>query len=251
MAVYSYSRLKTFTQCPLKYRFKYLDEIETQRENIEAFVGKRVHDAVEKLFRDLWDGRLNHSGDLKDFYASRWSEEWHEDVHVVRQGETADDYFAHGLECIDNFYRENYPFKQSRTVALEERVEFSLDQCGWRRFEGYIDRVASRHDGTYEIHDYKTSRSRSVPGISELRQLSMYQVGVQSMHPEVTKVELVCHFLCSGEVFCRQQSRSELVEILDDAHRVIDDIESERMFRANVTPLCNWCEFREICPAWR
>lgn len=249
IVVYSHSRLATFTQCPLKYRFRYLDDIPTQREGIEAFVGKRVHNVLEKLYRDLWVGRLNRRDELKDFYATRWDEEWHQHVHVARTGETVDDYFAYGLDCIDNFYRKNYPFKQSRTVALEERVEFNLDRSGWRRFGGYVDRVASRPDRTYEIHDYKTSRSRRSPGTSELRQLSLYQVGVQSMHPEVTEVELVSHFLCSGEVFRRQQTHTDLVQIVQDAHRVIDDIESERSFRANVTPLCNWCEFQEICPA--
>ncbi len=248
IVVYSHTRLESFRKCPLQYRFKYLDKIPAQREGIEAFVGNRVHNVLEKLYGDLWDGILNRLDELKDFYSSRWDEEWHERVHVARAGETVDDYFDYGLQCIDNFYRENYPFNQRQTVALEERVEFNLDPGGWRRFQGYIDRVARCPDGSCEIHDYKTSRSRRSPGMSELRQLSLYQIGVQSMHPEVTSVELVSHFLCSGEVFRQHQTHTDLVQIVQDAHRVIDDIESEEEFGANVTPLCNWCEFQEICP---
>ena len=258
IVVYSYSRLTTFTQCPLKYRFKYLDEIPTQREGIEAFVGNRVHDALEKLYVDLRAGKLNRFDELKDFYASEWDEGWHQHVYdarnreyVARTGETADQFFAYGLECIDNFYRENNPFKQSRTVALEERFKFNLDPGGPRRFQVKIDRLASRPDGAYEIHDYKTSRSRRSPGISELRQLSLYQVGVQCMYPEATRVELVFYFLCSGEVFRRHQTHTDLVQIVQDTHQVIDDIESEEEFPADVTKgLCNWCEFQEICPEW-
>jgi len=70
------------------------------------------------------------------------------------------------------------------------------------------------------------------------------------MYPEVKKVELVSHFLCSGEAFRQQHSHSDLVQVVQDAHRVIDDIESEECFSAKVTPLCNWCEFQEICPEW-
>jgi hypothetical protein len=227
----------------LKYKFKYLDHIPPQREGIELFLGNRVHNVLEKVYRNLWTGRVNRLDELKEFYAFRWNEEWHQQIHVARTGETVDDYFAYGLDCIDNFYRENYPFKQSRTVGLEEKVEFNLDSGGSRRFQGYIDRRASRPDGTCEIHDYKTSRSRRSPGRSELIQLSLYQVGVQSMYPEVKKVELVSHFLCSGEAFRQQQSHSDLVQVVQDAHRVIDDIESEEYFSAKVTPLCNWCEF--------
>jgi putative RecB family exonuclease len=251
MKFYSHTRLKTFMQCPLKYKFAYVDEEPPRSEGVEGFVGNRVHEALEKLYRDLWDRRwLNRPDELKDFYALRWNEKWHHDVRVVRRGETPDDYFSYGMECIDNFYRENFPFEESRTVALEERIEFAFDWSGQRRFQGYADRVASRPDGTYEIHDYKTSRSRKTPGESELRQLSLYQVGLQSMHPEVTQVELVAHFLSTGETFRQRQSRTDLVQIIQDANRVIDGIESERRFPANVTPLCDWCEFQEICPAW-
>ncbi len=176
IVVYSHSRLESFTKCRLKYKFKYLDHIPPQREGIELFLGNRVHNVLEKLYRDLWTGRVNRLDELKEFYAFRWNEEWHQQIHVARTGETVDDYFAYGLDCIDNFYRENYPFKQSRTVALEEKVEFNLDSGGSRRFQGYVDRRASRPDRTCEIHDYKTSRSRRSPGRSELIQLSLYQV---------------------------------------------------------------------------
>ena len=116
IVVYSHSRLAIFTQCHLIYRFRYLDDVPTQRESIGAFIGKRVHNAVEKLYRDLWFGRLNQVAELKDFYASSWEEEWHQNVRVARTSETVADYFAYGLECIDNFYRETYPFKQGRAL---------------------------------------------------------------------------------------------------------------------------------------
>ena len=47
--MYSHSRLETFEQCPQKYKFRYIDNIRTETEGIEAFVGKRVHEALEKL----------------------------------------------------------------------------------------------------------------------------------------------------------------------------------------------------------
>lgn len=50
MTVYSHTQLKTFEQCPLKYRFKHLDGIETVVESIETFLGKRVHEALKCLY---------------------------------------------------------------------------------------------------------------------------------------------------------------------------------------------------------
>jgi len=50
MTVYSHSRLSCFEQCPQKYKLQYIDRMETEvEENIEAFLGSRVHDTLEKL----------------------------------------------------------------------------------------------------------------------------------------------------------------------------------------------------------
>ena len=49
MAVYSNSKLSTFEQCRQKYKFQYIDKIRIPGESIEAFLGSRVHEALEKL----------------------------------------------------------------------------------------------------------------------------------------------------------------------------------------------------------
>ena len=40
--LYSYSRLRAFENCPLQFRYRYLDRIQSEFESIEAFNGKRV-----------------------------------------------------------------------------------------------------------------------------------------------------------------------------------------------------------------
>ena len=39
MEIYSYSRIKTFENCPLKYRYRYIDRIKVDTEGVEAFMG--------------------------------------------------------------------------------------------------------------------------------------------------------------------------------------------------------------------
>ena len=67
-ALYSHSRLSTFEQCPLKFKFAYIDKIETEiEETIEAFLGSRVHEALEKLYKDLKFQKLNTLKELLGF----------------------------------------------------------------------------------------------------------------------------------------------------------------------------------------
>ncbi|MAG20116.1 hypothetical protein CL618_01655 [archaeon] len=59
MTCYSHSRLGTFQQCKYKYKLNYIDRIKTDLESIEAFMGKLVHETLEKLYKDLKFQKLN------------------------------------------------------------------------------------------------------------------------------------------------------------------------------------------------
>ena len=54
MTTYSHSRLSTFEDCPLKYKYTYIDKLDRdRRDSIEAFMGGLVHATMEKLYHRL------------------------------------------------------------------------------------------------------------------------------------------------------------------------------------------------------
>ena len=54
MPTYSHSKLGCYEQCGLKYKYQYIEKIETEVENtIEAFMGGLVHEALEKLYSEF------------------------------------------------------------------------------------------------------------------------------------------------------------------------------------------------------
>lgn len=68
MTIYSHSRLSCFEQCPNKFKLKYIDKVESDIEqSVEAFLGSRVHETLEKLYRDLDYHKLNSLDDLLVF----------------------------------------------------------------------------------------------------------------------------------------------------------------------------------------
>ncbi len=55
--IYSHSRLSSFEDCPQKFQYRYVLKIPVDSEGIEAFVGKRVHEILERLYTQtlrLW-----------------------------------------------------------------------------------------------------------------------------------------------------------------------------------------------------
>ena len=253
MRTYSYSQLGTFETCPLKFKWRYIDRIEKpEEENVEAFVGSRVHEVLQKLHNDLILSKLDSLEELLAHYRTQWQKEWKPRIKIVRPDLTPENYFDYGAQCLRNYYEYYHPFNQSQTLKTETRISFTLDPAGQYRLSGIIDRVARRPDGTYEIHDYKTGRSLPPQAkVDSDRQLALYQLGLMNQWTYVERVELFWHYV-GFKITLRSQRRPEqLAALRADTIQLIDRIEAKRDFEPQKNDWCDWCEYRADCPLWK
>jgi len=128
MPTYSHSQLSTYETCPQQYKLAYIDKIEVETEGIEAFMGSRVHDALEKLYRDLKVTKLNTLEELLHFYNENWEKNWSNMVQIIRKEYSAEEYRRLGERCISDYYKRYSPFDQGRTLGLEESIYFPLEE---------------------------------------------------------------------------------------------------------------------------
>ncbi|RMF95867.1 MAG: PD-(D/E)XK nuclease family protein [Candidatus Schekmanbacteria bacterium] len=245
---YSHSRLQTFENCPLQYKFKYIDRIKSEEEGIEAFLGKRFHEAMEKLYGDM-RYKILTLDELLDYFDEQWEKNYSEDIVIVKKNRTKEDYYNLCKECIKNYYQRYYPFNSSKLIALEKYVKINLDDYGNYQLGGYIDRLSQREDGTYEIHDYKTSGSLpEQEKIDNDRQLALYQLGVQNLWNDVEKVELIWHYVVFDKEIVSRRSNEQLEELKKETIALIDRIENTEEFLPNESALCDWCTYQDLCP---
>lgn len=249
MPTFSHSKLNTYETCPLQYRYRYIDKIKRDRETIEAFLGKRVHETLEKLYKDLKVTKMDSLGDLLTFYNDAWRKNWTENVEMIRKTYTSENYRNLGEKCIRDYYRKFYPFDQGRTLGLEQQIFVNLDERGEYRIIGYIDRLVQAPDGALEIHDYKTGQSLPTQErVDQDRQLALYQIGIQQRWPDTGKVRLVWHYLAFDRDLVSERSPSDLGQLKDEIIYLIDEIGRCREFLPRENPVCPWCEFIDICP---
>jgi putative RecB family exonuclease len=250
LTVYSPSRLSTFDNCPKQFEFRYIQKIQRDTESIEAFVGKRVHEVLERLYHHV--ARHSRPPSLRqvlDRYRADWRLRWHEGVEIIKQENDTDHYLAYGARCLENYYRSHYPFEEGETVAIEENVQFKLDTDGRYRGRGIIDRLVRRRPCHYEIHDYKTGSY--LPPQSRLdsdRQLALYQIGIQQTCDDAEQVDLVWHYLSFNRTVRSSRSEEQLDRLRSETIDLIERIEATREFQAKPGPLCRWCEYRDVCP---
>jgi len=247
---YSHSKLTTFQQCPQKYKFRYIDEIPPPIRSIELHLGTTVHYALEKLYADARQSRITSLDDLLACFREKWDEGYSPQLRIVRAKTTARTYFDLGRQMLKDYHWTFHPFTQSRTLELEEKFLFPISER--HEIRGVIDRLAVTEDGTLEIHDYKTSRR--LPDSSQISndgQLALYEIAMRHRWPETRNISLIWHYLAFDNEIKITKTPAQLETVKENALGLIRRIETTTSFPVQVTPLCNWCEYKEICPAMK
>jgi len=251
--LYSHSRLSTYEQCPLKFKFNYIDRAETETEDyIESFLGSRVHETLEWLYTNVKMTKIPTLKSTLSYYKKMWKENYNKRVKINKKGITANNYFNQGKKFIKKYYNHHKPFDEN-TIGMEMMILIDLDGTGKYKLQGFIDRlVYNEKENVYEIHDYKTNATlRSKEDLDQDRQLALYSIGIKNMFSDAKKVRLTWHFLAFDKQFYSDRTDEQLEKLKEDTIKLINKIEATKTFNAKVSSLCKWCEFKPICPKWK
>jgi putative RecB family exonuclease len=248
---FSHSRLSSFEDCPKKYEYRYIRKIKRDTESIEGFVGKRVHDVLERLYKAVRRGQVPTLPQVLTRYRALFDENFDpERVQVVRKETPIDEYRENGERGLSNYYRKHYPFDADETLGVEERINFDLDGTDRYRILGFVDRISRARDGALEVHDYKTSRW--VPKQEQLdtdRQLALYQIAVNERYGADQPVRLDWHYVVRNQTRTSTRTPEQLDGLRSDTVSLIERIGATSEFEPRTSTLCSWCEYNDICPA--
>lgn len=257
MQTYSHSRLSTFENCPLRFKWEYVEPplgIE-KTEGIEAFMGSRVHEALHKLYKDLRYTKMNSLEDIIAYYNREWKRHWSDKVEIVRAEYSPENFRKIGENCLTEYYERYKPFDQGKTVGLEKKVSIKLDKSGKYKLIGFIDRLTLVSENVFEIHDYKTSATLPEQEERDLdRQLALYQIAVEQKWKGVERVDLVWHYLAFNKEMRSKRTKEHIEKLKEETIKLIDKAEAAIKaddFSPKESALCDWCQFYDMCPTKR
>lgn len=250
MTIYSHSRLNNFKECPLKFKFRYIDKLE-EGDGIEAFMGSKVHSALHYLYSQVKEGNVPKLEEVLEYYRKLWNKEYHDGIRIVRKEFSARYYYDKGADLIKRYYENHFPFDEN-VIALEQKIMINLDGSdGKYVLQGFIDKlIYNEEDDCYEIHDYKTGKwLKSQEEADVDNQLALYSLGVREMFPDAKNIDLIWYFLVHEERVCSSRTDEELEELKSEVMALIDEIESSTEWPAKKSRLCDWCGYKGICDA--
>lgn len=209
-----------------------------------------MHETLEKLYRDINLSKTPSLKELLEYYDSMWNKNWNTAIKIVKTGYTSENYKDTGRDCIKKYYEHYKPFNQDKTLAVERPFIFPLDDDGKHRMAGKIDRITLTNDGSYEIHDYKTSQYFPPDKkMDEDIQLPIYQIGLKQTWHDAENVELVWHFLVFDKEMRSTRTLLQLKDLKKSILELIKKIENTTEFVPKESALCNWCDYQDLCPS--
>jgi len=251
MTIYSHSRISTFEQCPLKFKYKYIDKIKPEIEKtIELHLGSVIHNTLEWIYNNVEELTLKIDK-IMEHYTQEWQKEFSDKIRIVKEGLTARDYFNKGIQFLVDYYGRHSPFKDG-TIECEKGILIKLDEEGTYELQGFIDRlVYNLATGEYEVHDYKTANKLPTQEEADKdRQLALYSMAIKEIYGKDKEVILVWHYLAHNTKITSKRTNEQLEQLKKETQELIKKIESTREFLPQKSALCNWCEYKPICPEW-
>jgi hypothetical protein len=247
-APWSTSKADTVRNCPLKFKYQYIDKIrglKAPREE-DALVGKAMHKLLEYAISlnrpaEPFIGNVLAEFGLEGDLADRF-------LALIPSAESL-------LVRLEDYRTRRWggptpKIEQKIAVTLEGKpVAFFDDSKAF--FRGVLDlsyRIPSKPH--IVLLDHKTGKDR---GISYYQsQFDGYLWLIKGLYPELEGAQIAVNFLQTNKTefspFTRFSNAGELCErvvaFLNKATAKAENLEA-----AKPGPLCPWCNFHSICPA--
>jgi len=229
----SASDIETYRLCPLKYKFGRVFRI-PQESTINQRFGIALHTVLERFHKSPGATREQ----LFELFESSWRRGGF--------GESDDElqFRERGIEALERYW-ENTRDEEGEPVWFERSFSFQL---GPHVIRGRVDRVDRRPDGSYEVIDYKTGRSKTAVELQRDVQLSIYQMGAR----ESWDIETSAHsyyYVMTAEKVPVAHSDEELDRVRATVEEIGAGISRQDFQPTPTQEICSFCDFRIICPA--
>jgi putative RecB family exonuclease len=242
------SRVSSFTSCPMQFRFSSVQRL-PEPPGVATTRGSIVHRALELLFVRPAAERTP-SALTADLGAALDEYSTHPDYIGLQLDEKAAATFRRDCDKLIARYFDMEDPTSIRDIGLEVRMAAKV---GSLELRGIIDRLELDDDGELVVTDYKTGRAPS----GNFEQKSLAGVHFYSFLCEAVlgkrpaRIRLM--YLSSGETIETVPS-AQSVRFIDTrtaaVWKAVERACTTGDFRPNQSRLCDWCSFRQWCPAF-
>jgi putative RecB family exonuclease len=244
------SRLDTFAQCGLRYRFQYVEHLPSPPTK-DTTLGNIGHRALELLFNEpQWDRTPERLEAALDQSVNE---------HADELGEVFGEHFVARVECVftaSEYAQRVFSIMDPSVITGDTEGTLRVQTDSWD-LTGRYDLLVHNDDGTVTLIDWKFGKPvQKRNDRDKLRPLMLYAGMYEILHPGVSVGEVRLVYLRSTP----KGTVPVVVSALVDSHEVDGGfLRVEAMaaaiqrgldagFRPKPGVLCHWCCYADRCP---
>jgi RecB family exonuclease len=235
----SASKVKTYSQCPRKYYYSYIEKLPKKKWD-HFDLGTLCHGALENFHRKYHND--NQEFDLQELMTESFKKAY--DKMRSEGTEVSADIVKQAKTLLNNYLRKIKINKiGSDIIQVENEFELPLNEK--YNVQGIVDRIDLDRDGIYHIKDYKTNKSDAY---MESDQLIIYGIYLLNKKPEIEKFRGSYIMLkLDGSLVKYEFTREDVKKITRKLIEYADCINEEERWIEGPSTLCSYCDFNEKC----
>ena len=262
LPVFSYSKMEVFKNCPLQFRYKYIEKKYSQDTSIALELGSLCHYVLEQKGRMIVSGETVDYEKLNDILMNgvtetdektkeellgvnqlkrKYFEVWHEADNA--SGASYDE----KIKLFDKVLHDEMEETDWKPTYFEKPFEFVWDNKVI--LKGFIDRIDTK-DGQYRTVDYKTSKKiYEQSKLATSLQFGVYALAILNEFG-VLPIESEYRFILidDKQYALTKGWENRLIKAMDKVFGDIEASEKKSVFVPKPSPLCHWCNFCQTNP---
>ena len=232
----SVSKVKTFDDCKLKYKYSYIEKL-PRKEWAHFKFGKLLHDTLEHFHIALIN---DPHQDIRALMVSCFANSRKEYQSDKEQNKEAWDILKNYISKME----ADKPETKINVLSVEK--EFYIDIGGKVLLNGFIDRIQVDPDGILHVADYKTTKNKKY--LKDYFQLLTYAFVLMLEDPNIQHIRTSYILLRHNfEYTTKEFSRPEVMKVSEKFIDYAEKILSEQLWRPSPTRLCGYCDFLDSC----
>lgn len=235
----SVSKVKTFKDCPAKFRYSYIEKLPRKTWDFHVF-GQFAHSVLEHFHKFIKNGDLRASNEIMTESFKLAAAE-----HLSATTAQKQELWVMMKGYLDKVSQDKINNTAPEVIAVEDN--FYIDIDGKVLLNGFIDRVQVDCDGLLHVADYKTTKNKKYLK-DDFLQLLTYAYVKCLEDPTLERVRTSYILLRHNfESITKEFTRKEIMKIEEQFLKFAADISTEKLWRPNTSNLCRFCDYLDNC----
>jgi putative RecB family exonuclease len=255
----SYSSISCYLQCPLKWKFHYVDKLPEEFITSSLVFGQAIHESVAAFLNASLSGDSLTPDEMLMVYLNAWRQSNGTEIRCSN-GDSEEKLLKKAQDLLSLWHDSHDGIAE--VIGVEE--EFSLDLAELTDYPsldlppliGYVDHIIKQPDGSIALIDLKTAaRKPSQLQADQSLQLTAYSLGARALGFDPDELTLRLDYLLKGtqpDLVSLETTRSE-----DDRRRFVKTI--SRVWKGITNsvffPKTDWfcrssCGYQTQCAEW-